>query len=140
MFPPAAVVMEAPRGIAHTVESLCRQAGIECRVTGPSASRVVYLHLTEHLEVHREPGNAGVVSVGLPGDLQDDPREAAVLVLAILAYVVFDYAARESVRGWSEMRVSLPRGRPRSPRPMTGAERQRRWRARQKMLAHACCK
>ena len=131
MFPPATIVVEAPRGKTHTVESLCHQAGIECRVTGPSASRVVYLHRAGHLEVHREPGNTGAVSVGLPGDLPEKPREAALLVLAVLAYVVFDYAARESVRGRPEMRVSLPRGRPRSPTTMTGAERQRRWREKQ---------
>ena len=129
MFPPAKLVVEVPRGSATTVESLCRQAGIECRVTGPSASRVVYLRSSPHLEVHQEPGNSGAVSVGLPGELpRNDPRKAATRVLAVLAYVVFDYAARESVRGWPEMLVSLPRGRPRSPRPMTGAERQRRWR------------
>ena len=132
MFPPATIVVEAPRGKTHTVESLCHQAGIECRVTGPSASRVVYLHRAGHLEVHREPGNAGAVSIGLPGDLpEDETREAAFLVLAVLAYVVFDYAARESVRGRPEMRVSLPRGRPQSLNPMTGAERQRRWREKQ---------
>jgi len=137
MFPPASIAVTIPRGQTHTIETLCRQAGIECRVTGPSASRVIYLRRTPRLEIHRKPGLMGPVSVGSP---EKKPRERAVLALAVLAYVVFDYAARESVRGWSEMRVSLPLGRPRSPRPMTGAERQRRWRARQKMLAHACCK
>ena len=51
--------------------------------------------------------------MGLPGDLpEDETREAAFLVLAVLAYVVFDYASRESVRDRPEMRVSLPRGNP----------------------------
>jgi hypothetical protein len=128
-FPHVSIVARIPGGTPATVESLCRQAGIECRVTGPTASRRVYLRDADLLAVSREPGYSGKVSIDLP---ETDPRRRAVLALGVLAYAVFDYAARESVRGWSEMRTASPRGRPRTPRPQTNAERQRAWRARQK--------
>jgi hypothetical protein len=128
-FPKVSIVAQVPRGTPTTVEALCHRAGIECRVTGPSAGRRVFLRTSRQFAISREPGNLGIVSISLPST---NPRRRAVLSLGALAYAVFDYAARESVRGWSEMRVAPPRGRPRTPRPQTNAERQRAWRARQK--------
>jgi hypothetical protein len=128
-FPHVSIVARVPRGKHATVKSLCHQAGIECRVTGPTASRRVYLRDANLLAVSREPGYSGRVSIDLPGT---DPRERAVLALGVLAYAVFDYAARESVRGWPEMKIAPPRGRPWIPRPKTNAERQRDWRSRKK--------
>lgn len=127
-FPKVAVVAKvSPRGKRATVASLCQLASVECRVTGPSAGRVVYVSEEGEISAQREPGPAGDVSVGIPGELT---REGAVLVLGILAYAVFDYAARESMRGHPESASAPPRGRPRAPQPLSGAERQRRWRAR----------
>jgi hypothetical protein len=126
MFPSAAIVPKVPGGRRLTVGSVCRLAGVECRATGPTAERRVYVRRADALEVSREPGCYGAVSVGVPR--KKSPREEYLLVLAVLAYVVHDYAARESAAGLPEMRVSAPRGRPRKAHPMTGAERQRRWR------------
>ena len=115
-------------GRSHTIRSLCQVAEIECRVTGPSIERKVYLN-EGALSVVREPGSTGTVSVTLPAFGADEQRKRAVLALGILAYAVFDYAARESMRGRPEAQMTLPVGRPRKIRTLSGAERQRRWRA-----------
>jgi hypothetical protein len=128
IFPKVMIVKRVIRGRLMTVRSLCQAAGIECRVTGPAAGRRVYLHMADKLEASREPGPSGRVSVGLPGGSKKD---RAILALGVLAYAVFDYAARESMRGRPESRLSLPLGRPRKAHPLSGAERQRRWRSHQ---------
>lgn len=124
-FPKVMIVKKIPRGGVDVAE-LCRMAGRECRVTGPAAHRRVKIQASPRLTISREPGPLGAVAIGIPRST----KKPFVLALGVLAYAVFDYAARESVRGWSEMACSPPRGRPRSPRPLTGAERQRRWRER----------
>jgi hypothetical protein len=135
VFPKVMIVKRVVRGRASTVRSLCRVAGIDCRVTGPTAERRIYLRFTREIEIAREPGPFGFVSIGVPDkgtpavSTPAVSKEQAVLVLGILAYAVFDYAARESMRGRPEARLKLPLGRPRKARPLTGAERQRRWRA-----------
>jgi hypothetical protein len=129
-MPKVKIAAKAPRGLPSgrkpsTVRSLCRDAGIECRVTGPSTERKIYL-CDGLLDVVREPGSLGAVSIRLP--CSDDKKKRAILALGILAYAVFDYVARESMRGRPEARQSLPLGRPRKAHPLSGAERQRRWR------------
>ena len=126
IFPEVRIMKEVPRGREMTITSLCNAAGIECRVTGPSAERKVYLR-TGPLGASREPGSYGPVSILLP---MMSEKESAILALGILAYSIFDYAARESMQGRPEARMSLPRGRPRIPCPLSGAERTRRWRKR----------
>jgi hypothetical protein len=126
IFPDVQIVKSIPAGHrGMTVSSLCERAGIECRVTGPSARRKIHL-LVGQPAVSREPGSSGSVSIRIP---DGDERERAILALGILAYAVFDYAARESMRGRPEARMSLPPGRPRKPHPLSGAERMRRWRS-----------
>ena len=124
IFPDVEIVKRIPTGRETTVTSLCEEAGIECRVTGPSAGRKIYLR-SDLLSVSREPGPSGSVAIGIP---DGDRRARAILALGILAYAVFDYAARESMRGRPEAKMSLPPGRPRKPHPLSGAERMRRWR------------
>ena len=128
IFPDVEIVKKIPAGRETTVSSLCEAAGIECRVTGPSAGRKIYLR-SDRMSVAREPGSSGSVAIGLP---DGDRKEQAILALGILAYAVFDYAARESMRGRPEARMSLPPGRPRKPHPLSGADRTKRWRDSQK--------
>ena len=125
IFPDVQIVKRIPNGSETTVSSLCEEAGIECRVTGPSAGRKIYLR-NDRMSVSREPGSSGPVAIGIP---DGGRKERAILALGILAYAVFDYAARESMRGRPEARMSLPPGRPRKPHPLSGAERTRRWRS-----------
>jgi hypothetical protein len=127
IFPKTSIVSCAARGRQMTVRSLCREAGIECRVTGPPASREIHLLPASELGVAREPGPSGTVSIRIPSG---NRKEQAILALGILAYSVFDYAARECMRGLPESRLSLPLGRPLKAHPLSGAERQRNWRKR----------
>lgn len=125
-LPQAQIVKRVSRrGRRLTVGALCREAGIECRVTGPSAGRKIYVRQSSELCVEREPGTLGAVAMSLD---EQDEKALAVLALGILAYVVFDYVARESVRGLPEMKTAPPRGRPPKSRVLNSAERQRRWR------------
>lgn len=132
IFPKTTIVRRVEKGQRMTVQSLCQAAGIGCRVTGPAARRKIYLRQADGLEASREPGSYGSVSIGLPGG---DKKNRAILALGVLAYSVFDYAARESMRGRPEARLSLPLGRPCKPHPLSGAERQRRWRERQATIS-----
>jgi hypothetical protein len=118
VFPKVVIAKRVPRGRESTVRSLCRVAGIDCRVTGPAAERRIYLCFTSEIEIVREPGPFGPVSVGIPD--KGDEKEQAILA----------YAARESMRGRPEARLKLPLGMPRKARPLSGAERQWRWRGR----------
>jgi hypothetical protein len=127
IFPEVKIAKADRGGRAMTVSSLCDEAQIPCRVTGPAADRVVYLRQTAALEASREPGAFGVVSIGVPAGKE---QRRAVLALGILAYAVFDYTARESMRGRPEAQLARPVGRPRKAVPLSGAERQRRWRSK----------
>jgi hypothetical protein len=128
LMPAVQIVAKVPRGLPRTVGSLCREAGIDCCVTGPAVERKVYLNAGK-IAVAREPGSLGTVSMILPPVHQSDERKRAILALGILAYAVFDYVARESLRGRPEAKMAMPLGRPRKAHSMSGAERQRRWRA-----------
>ena len=128
ILPKVKIVKQARlEGRVLTVHSLCDMAKIECRVTGPSTERKVFLKVGDHIEATREPGPMGVVTLTLP---PGDDKSRSCLALGILAYSVFDYVARESMRGRPEAKSALPLGRPRKVHPATGAERQRRWRQR----------
>lgn len=136
-YPKVSIMAKVPRGRAFTVRSLCRAAKIPCRVTGPSTKRRVYLRfareLTTHdINIYREPGVLGAVTIETVPWRSD--QEQAVQALGALAYAVFDYAARESLRGRPEAKNQKPVGRPKKQRPLTGAERQRRWRERHEVL------
>ena len=127
---PTIVKQCCPLGELETVASLCLKAGIACRVTGPAADRTVFVHAVqnssnEHIE--REPGAYGPVFIKVSGKTS---CRRALKALGFLAYVVFDYAARESLRGLPEARSALPVGRPRKAHPLSGAERQRRFRGK----------
>jgi hypothetical protein len=130
MLPAVFPQVEIVKRVSHegrrlTVRALCAEAGIECRVTGPAVERVIYVRFAQELAAAREPGPTGVVSITVN---EVEVLKKAILALGILAYAVFDYTARESLRGLPEARLSLPLGRPCIGRPKSGAERTRKWR------------
>ena len=133
IMPDAQIVKRCSRrGSRETVTSLCLKAGIACRVTGPAADRKVWVlatqgSLPEHIE--REPGAYGPVFIKVAGKTI---RRRSFKALGFLAYVVFDYASRESLRGLPEARMVGPVGRPRQAHSLSGAERQRRFRNKHK--------
>ena len=131
VFPQVAIVRSLGGHVSGsdrrtTVRALCREAEIPCLVEGPPAERAVHV-VHGSLWAAREPGPMGAVLVAVPAGPR---RRRALLALGVLAYAVFDYAARECLRGRPEARLAPPAGRPRSAAPLTGAERQARWRAR----------
>ena len=134
VLPKVLIMKKVARGHKTSVRQLCSDAGIECRVTGPSAERTVYLCKGKP-SAARESGSMGAVSICHPSV---NAKARAIFALGVLAYSAFDYASRESMRGVPESKMSLPLGRPRLAHPLTGAERQRKWRlARREELADA---
>ncbi len=121
-FPTPEITLELPEGEPATLESLCVAAGVACRVTGLSASRPLKIAVRPQMRVARTPGQLSPVWLGIP---PASPRRRALLALGMLAYSVFDYGARETLRGLPESRASAGPGRPRTGRPATPAERQR---------------
>lgn len=106
-----------------TLQKLCEQAQISCRVTIKDPPRIRFHHGLEH---YRRPG---VYFVGVGASLTD--RVWALRVLEILAYGFLDYGARECVCGRGLFVGQKPVGRPPVVgRPQTAAERMRAMRAR----------
>ena len=121
-FPVPEIALELPEGDPVTLSSLCEAAGVSCRVTGLSAGRHLKIAACPRMRVVRAPGTMSAVWLGIP---PASPRRRALLALGILAYSVFDYGARETLRGLPESRAAAGPGRPRVGRPATPAERQR---------------
>jgi hypothetical protein len=126
-FPVPKITLRLPEGRSTSLPALCEEAGVACRVSGLSASRPLATATTPRMRVARMPGALSAVWLGIP---PGSPRRRALLALGMLAYAVFDYGARETLRGLPESRAAAGPGRPRSARALTPAERQRRRRAR----------
>ena len=126
-FPVVDVAAALPGGRRSTVRQLCRAAGVECRVVGAPAERCVILAEAPLPRALRTPGPLGPVWLGLP---RGDSRRRALQALGLLAYGVFDYCARESLRGLPIARPTAGPGRPRTGTALSAAERQRRYRGR----------
>ena len=126
-FPPADVVAGLPPGERLMLRALCERAGIPCRVSGPPVNRRVRLAPGPTLRALRMPGPLAEVWLCVP---RGSRRRRALLALGLLAYAVFDYGARESLRGIAQARATAGPGRPGSGKALTSAERQRRYRKR----------
>ena len=126
LFLPLATVvpaLELRRPI--TLQQLCADAGVRVRASGAWTQRRVEIVKGRSLSVTAEPGDNGQVKIALAHTTdQSDARTA----LAVMAYVLHDLVAKESIRGASWSRVALPRGRPKTGQALTLAERQRRFR------------
>lgn len=122
-FPSPEISLRLPEGVPTTLPDLCRAAGVSCRVSGLSTRRFLAMATTPRMRVVRMPGSLSDVWMGIP---PGTPRRRALLALGMLAYSVFDYGARETLRGLPESRATVGPGRPRSARSLTPAERQRR--------------
>jgi len=128
-IPQPTIVRSLPPGRSVSFRELCEEAGVSCRVTGMSADRSLKISLAGELSAARMPGNLSPVWLGVP---RGPARRRALLALGLLAYGVFDYAARETLRGLPESRAENAAGRPRTGQALTGAERQRRYRQKRK--------
>jgi hypothetical protein len=122
-LPPCEISLSLPPGKKVTLRYLCQVAKIPCMVSG--LEREISIAERSSMRVVRQPGALAPVWLGVPrGSLQ----RRALLALGLLAYSAFDYGARECVKGRPETRVAQGRGRPPSGRPLSNAERQKRFR------------
>jgi len=112
---------------ARTLRALCETAGVECKASGNWTDRIVDLIDGDRILIAAEPGDWSAVQISLP---QQDQRIAARIALAVMAYVLHDLVAKQSIMGANWSRVSAPRGRKRSGSALSTAERQRRYRVR----------
>ncbi len=117
---------------AMTLRTLCEAAGVLCKASGAWTGRVVDLAFGNHLQIIAEPGDWSGVRVYSP---ITDRQQLAQLGLAVMAYALHDLVARESIVGAPWARISPPRGRVARGTALSSAERQRRFRARQREFA-----
>lgn len=110
-----------------TYQELCAMAGVIPRVSGPALERNILVssdgknaRLTRHDDR---------LFVSLPHTFRRD-KKSALRVLEVLAYGFNDYAAREAVCGRGLFIPVAPRGRPRTGKALTPAEKMRQYRAR----------
>lgn len=139
-YPPVRYTPRLERQDGVSLRELCERAGIACRASGEWIERKVSWEPVSEdapMTITAEPGHTGAVHVRLPTRQPQSitPKAVARQLLLAMAYGVFDGVARESVRGIEWSRRLTPRGRPRSVRPQSGAERQRTWRERQRQEA-----
>lgn len=113
---------------AVTLRQLCQLANVPLRASGPWTERQLEILTASKQRVLAEPGEFGKVKLYLKAGSK---AERAQLALGILAYVLHDLAAKESIRGISWSRIPLRSGRPRSGKALLNKERQQRFRARQ---------
>lgn len=110
-----------------TLRELCERAGVPCKASGAFTERKLQIVVGDELKVLAEPGDWGNVKVTLKGGSNKNLARDA---LKVLAYGLHDVVAKESIRGeaWAKPRARI--GRPRSAKPLSNKERQRRFRER----------
>lgn len=113
-----------------TIEQLCEQADIDCRVTGRIGPRIVLISGAQPLLLDN--------AYGIPLDLLPKRRLRPLRILEILAHVFHDYAARECICGRGLFGPPVVSGRPpKHGRALSAAERMRAYRTRLKVVAPA---
>jgi len=110
---------------AITLAQLCQQAGVPCRASGAWVKRRVKIGFAQDFTLRATPGDWGDVYLTSP---LRQKKARARQALVILAYGMHDLVAKESIRGEDWAKPTPPRGRPRSPRPLSNRERQARFR------------
>lgn len=133
-YPPARYVAKLNLAHAITLRDLCELAGVPCRASGDWVTRRVEIVLGGDLplSIEAEPGYKGAVRIRVPGGDAVLGQPAYRIALGALAYGLMDGVARESIRGAPWAKPAVPRGRPRTGVAQAPAERQRRYRERQR--------
>jgi hypothetical protein len=128
-LPPTKIVPALRLQNAMTVAALCEAAGAPCRGSGAWTQREVALQSGPAQAVEAEPGGWGRVRVSVPPTHARSARDRARFGLAVLAYVLMDPVARESIRGCDWARPGQ-RGRP-ATGALSNRQRQAAFRARE---------
>lgn len=128
-FPSPIYVTHLTLAKAVALRELCATAGVACKASGAWTSRPVELRYAPEPFIHAEPGGWGAVRVGVPTHHARTRQSSARYGLGALAYGLFDQVARESIKGQPWARIES-RGRPKSGKARTPAQRQRQFRAK----------
>jgi len=109
-----------------TIEELCKLAGVTCRASGAWIQRLIEVRIGKENRVFAEPGDWGRVRIEVKfcRSKEEKFRQA----LSTMAYGLHDLVARESIKGQPWNTVTSPKGRPRTGKALTTAERQRKFR------------
>ena len=132
-FPPPRYVKTLPVQSGqdfYTLSSLCEELGIPCRASGEWTQRnviVTVLDSEQDISIYACPGAEGTVQIILPEQYKPVALQVA---LTVMAYVLHDLVAKQSIAGQPWNRIAPPKGRPRSKRSFTTKERQRAYRLR----------
>lgn len=120
-----------PSAKALTIRTLCARAGIACKASGRWVDRPVELVKRANTppSVLAAPGDWGMVRITHG---EGDQVKAAQFALAILAYSMHDLVCRQSIAGQPWAQISRPRGRVKKPKAASNAERQQKFRTRQR--------
>lgn len=111
-----------------TLSELCRAANISCAASGKWTQRKVDIVYSNKLRIFAEPGDWGAVRIAIARTTRADEARVALI---ILAYSLQDLVAKQSIKGIAWGKVPLPRGRKRTGKALTNAERQRLFRAKE---------
>lgn len=112
---------------AVTIQALCNTAGVKCQASGSWINRRVEIKHGPRVLIEAEPGDWGTVRITMP---KTNKIEEARVALTILAYSLHDLVAKQSIKGQLFSKVPNPRGRKRTGKALSNAERQRLHRER----------
>ena len=120
------------------LSALCQLAGVHCKAIGRWVNREIVVRQANapgDESIVCEPGDWQKVLIATPVGVASDQARAR-WALGALAFAVFDGVARASIAGQPWARAAMPRG-PSTPQrvAMSNAQRQRRWRKRERMRA-----
>lgn len=109
------------------IAALCERVGIRCQASGAWINRRIEIKHGSELFVEAEPGDWGAIRITMP---KTTKLAEAKLALVVLAYSLNDLVARQSVKGHDFARVPIPKGRIKTGRALSNAERQKLYRER----------
>lgn len=126
-FTPTNYVSELKLLKPHSIAELCERVNIPCLASGNWTQRKVEIRYGEILTIEAEPGDWGAVRLTIKKSTKIKEAQTALL---ILAYALHDLVAKESIKNLPWSKVPVPRGRIRTGKALTNAERQKIFRER----------
>ena len=126
-FSPIIYISELKLVNACSIAELCQRVNIPCLASGDWTQRKVEIRHGEILIIEAEPGDWGAVRLTIKKSTKTKEAQTALL---ILAYALHDLVAKESIKNLPWSKVPVPRGRIRTGKALSNAERQRIFRER----------
>lgn len=124
-LPQPKFVAQIPLDNYLEIASLCERAKIPCAASGNWTKRKIEISYSNHLQIEAEPGDWGTVKISMR---KSSKLLEARLALLILAYSLHDLVAKQSIKTHPWAKIPLPKGRIKTGKAMSNAERQRKFR------------